>query len=70
VARDVARAAVPALAERDVPRAALARAREIVALNAVRGAVPVVRLDGAPVGTGAPGPFAAQLRAVLAAAEG
>jgi branched-chain amino acid aminotransferase len=53
----------------DLDRAEIAGARELVALNAVRGAVPIVRLDGAPVGTGEPGPVAAALRAVLAAAE-
>jgi branched-subunit amino acid aminotransferase/4-amino-4-deoxychorismate lyase len=70
VARDVVCAALPDLVERDVTRGALARARELVALNAVRGAVPVVRLGGTPVGSGAPGPLAARLRDVLARPEG
>lgn len=69
VAREVAEAGLGTLTERDVTRAALGRAREIIALNAVRGAVPIVRLDGAPVGSGAPGPWAARLRELLAAAE-
>jgi branched-subunit amino acid aminotransferase/4-amino-4-deoxychorismate lyase len=64
IARSAGFAAEPA----DLARTEVARAREIVALNAVRGAVPIVRLDGAPVGTGAGGPIAARLRAVLAAA--
>jgi len=40
----------------------------IVALNAVRGARPIVRLDGRPVGAGAPGPLAGSLQTVLDAA--
>jgi branched-subunit amino acid aminotransferase/4-amino-4-deoxychorismate lyase len=31
----------------------------------VRGAVPIVRLDGRPVGAGSPGPWAARLAAAL-----
>jgi branched-subunit amino acid aminotransferase/4-amino-4-deoxychorismate lyase len=69
VARELVEAALGALPERDVPRADLARAREIVALNAVRGAVPILRLDGAPVGSGARGPLALRLQEVLASAE-
>jgi branched-subunit amino acid aminotransferase/4-amino-4-deoxychorismate lyase len=66
VARGVVLERVPGLAERDVGRAELALAREIVALNAVRGAVPVVRLDEHPVGDGRPGPWAARLAEALA----
>lgn len=57
---------VPALCTADVEAAALASAREIVALNAVRGARPVVLLDGRPVGDGRPGPWAARLADALA----
>jgi branched-subunit amino acid aminotransferase/4-amino-4-deoxychorismate lyase len=66
VARAVALERVPELAEADVGRAELAGAREIVALNAVRGARPITRLDARPVGDGRPGPWAARLAAVLA----
>jgi branched-subunit amino acid aminotransferase/4-amino-4-deoxychorismate lyase len=69
VARELASAGLGGLTEEDVERGGLARAREIVALNAVRGAVPVVRLDGRPVAAGAPGPLARRLREVLAGAE-
>jgi branched-subunit amino acid aminotransferase/4-amino-4-deoxychorismate lyase len=55
-----------ALAERDEPREALREVREIVATNAVRGARPILVLDGAPVGDGRPGPLAAALAAALA----
>ena len=58
-------AGVP-LAERDVLRDALRQVREIVATNAVRGARPIVALDGKPVGDGRPGPLAAALAAALA----
>jgi len=64
VALSLARASVPVEA-RDVPRAALGRLRELVALNAVRGAVAIVELDGRPVGDGRPGPVAARLAAAL-----
>jgi branched-subunit amino acid aminotransferase/4-amino-4-deoxychorismate lyase len=54
------------LAERALSRAECAAAREIVATNAVRGARPVLALDGAPVGDGRPGRLAAALAAALA----
>ncbi len=53
----------------DVARDELDALRELVALNAVRGAVPVVELDGRPVGGGRPGPVATRLAAVLDAAH-
>lgn len=65
---EVCREAVPELAPARVTRAELALASEIVAVNAVRGPRPCVTLDGAPVGTGRPGPFAARLEAALARA--
>lgn len=43
-------------------------AREIVAVNALRGAVAITAVDGAPVGHGAPGPLARALAAALAEA--
>jgi branched-subunit amino acid aminotransferase/4-amino-4-deoxychorismate lyase len=70
VARAVALAALPELAEADVTRAALAGARELVALNAVRGARAITRLDGAAVGAGEPGPWARRLARALEAADG
>jgi len=60
--------ALPELARRDLPRGALAGVRELVALNAVRGACPIVELDGRAVGDGRPGPWAARLAAALDAA--
>jgi branched-subunit amino acid aminotransferase/4-amino-4-deoxychorismate lyase len=66
VALEAALAAGVALVEADVARGALGELREIVATNAVRGARPIVTLDGRPVGDGRPGPLAAALAAALA----
>lgn len=66
VAREALRGAGIALREAELGRDVVARAREIVALNAVRGARPVLRLDEAPVGSGEPGPVATELAARLA----
>jgi len=66
VALEAALAAGVTLAEHDVTRAECAGAREIVATNAVRGARPIVALDGARVGDGGPGPLARALAAALA----
>ena len=51
---------------RSVTRAELAAAREIIAVNAVRGARPVVSLDDESVGDGRPGRAARALAALLA----
>lgn len=65
IARAVLCERVPELVERDVTLADLARARELVLANAVRGAVSVVSLDGRRIGSSAPGPAAARFRALL-----
>jgi branched-subunit amino acid aminotransferase/4-amino-4-deoxychorismate lyase len=52
VAREVLVERLPELRERDVDAADLGLAREIVAINSVRGARPIVRLDGVAVGGG------------------
>jgi branched-subunit amino acid aminotransferase/4-amino-4-deoxychorismate lyase len=46
---------------RHVSQSELARARELIAVNAIRGPRPVVALDGRAVGTGEPGPWARRL---------
>lgn len=66
VALEAALAAGVALAQRDISRDELVHAREIVATNAVRGARPILVLDGAAVGSGRPGSLAAALAAALA----
>jgi len=49
------------------PRADLAGAEEAFTSSSVREVMPVVELDGAPVGDGKPGPAAAELQAALRA---
>lgn len=63
IARAIVCQRVPAVCERDV-RAGDALC-ELIAVNAVRGAVPIVRLDGRSVGDGRPGAFSRQLAQAL-----
>lgn len=63
IARAIVSERIPEVRERDV-RAGDALC-ELIAVNAVRGAVPIVRLDGRPLGDGRPGPFSKQLAQVL-----
>jgi len=65
IAREILCERMPELEERDVTWAELARARELVLANAVRGAVAVVSVDGHRIGSGVPGPSAARLRSLL-----
>jgi D-alanine transaminase len=51
--------------ERPVLRAALDRASEVFLTGTSAEVMPVVRIDGAPVGGGAPGPIARRLRAAF-----
>jgi len=48
---------------RDVPRAEVEAADELLITSAAREVLPVTRLDGRPVGNGKPGPVYAKLRA-------
>lgn len=74
----ITRARVIALAQaqgipvelRELPKAELARADEVFVCSSIRELVPVVSIDGQPVGSGAPGPITAELlRAYRAAAS-
>lgn len=67
VALELAMAAVPQLKCAEISRADIATADEIVATNAVRGARPILQLDGRPVGAATPGPLATALTRALAA---
>ncbi len=69
VAREILLEKLPEIAETDLHRSAVMEARELIAVNAVRGACPVVELDGEPVGDGRPGPATEHLREILAGAE-
>ncbi len=66
IAREIAVERVAELVEDDVRACELASARELIAVNAVRGARSIVRLDGVTVGDGRPGPWAKRLDAALA----
>jgi branched-chain amino acid aminotransferase len=66
VTRAVVLERVAGIEERAVSEAELRAASEIIAVNAVRGACPIVSLDGKPVGDGRPGPWVARLQAALA----
>jgi branched-chain amino acid aminotransferase len=65
IARELALERIDAAQSGDVSHETLSRAREVVCVNAVRGARPVVRLDGRDVGGGRPGPWAARLARTL-----
>jgi branched-subunit amino acid aminotransferase/4-amino-4-deoxychorismate lyase len=69
VAREILLERLPEIAETELHRRTLAEARELIAVNAVRGARPVIELDGQPVGDGGPGPAALRLGEVLASAQ-
>jgi branched-subunit amino acid aminotransferase/4-amino-4-deoxychorismate lyase len=69
LAREVLLERVPELEEADLHRRTLAEARELIAINAVRGARPIVELDGRPIGDGQAGAVALRLRKILEAAE-
>ena len=66
VARGIVLERIPEVVERDISKQEVLAAREIIAVNAVRGSCPITRLDGRPVGYGEPGPWAERLAAVLA----
>lgn len=55
----------PDLAEIELAREALPEVAELIAVNVVRGAMPIVELDGRPVGDGRPGPWAERLAPIF-----
>ena len=67
IARAAVLAALP-VDEEPLDESAWRGADEIILTNAVRGAVAVVAVDGAPVGDGAAGPWALRVHEVLRAA--
>jgi branched-subunit amino acid aminotransferase/4-amino-4-deoxychorismate lyase len=66
VGLEVLGARFPELREADLRRGELGTLRELIAMNSVRGPVPIVEIDGRPVATGEPGPWALRLRDALA----
>ncbi|MFP8881852.1 MAG: aminotransferase class IV [Myxococcota bacterium] len=66
IARAVCLERISEISERRVSIGDLERGRELIAVNAVRGAKPITALDGKPVGNGAPGPWSERLADALA----
>lgn len=63
---ELARRLVPELREAmDIGATELVVARELIATNAVRGAVAIVEFDGRPIGEGRPGPLAGRLESLF-----
>lgn len=46
----------------------ISSARELISVNAVRGAIPIVEYEGRPIGDGSPGVWAERLKSVLSTA--
>jgi D-alanine transaminase len=68
VGLELLRERAPEIRSRHLPFEALFAAREVIAVNAVRGPRPVVEIDGRPIGSGASGPVAAHLQALFRSA--
>lgn len=63
---EIVRAFAPEIREAvDIGRGELTSAGELVATNAVRGAVAIIEVDGMPIGDGLPGPYAVRLRGLF-----
>jgi D-alanine transaminase len=69
IARSVALERIPEIEERDIAKPELLAAQELIAVNAVRGARPITRLNDRKVGEGRPGPWSARLAEALATGE-
>jgi branched-chain amino acid aminotransferase len=65
IARTVALERIPEIAQRDIAKSELLDAVELIAVNAVRGARPITRLDDRKVGDGRPGPWSVRLADAL-----
>jgi branched-subunit amino acid aminotransferase/4-amino-4-deoxychorismate lyase len=69
IARSVVLEQIPEAEERDIPKSELFEAAELIAVNAVRGARPITRLNDRKVGQGRPGPWSSRLAEALATGE-
>jgi branched-subunit amino acid aminotransferase/4-amino-4-deoxychorismate lyase len=69
LARELVHELVNEVVVRDMPVAELAEVREIIAVNSVRHAAPIVQLDGEPVGSGNPGRWFRRLYEILSNQE-
>ncbi|MBW2714637.1 MAG: aminotransferase class IV [Deltaproteobacteria bacterium] len=69
IARSIALERIPEIEERDIAKSELFEAAEIIALNAVRGARPITRLNDRKVGNGRAGAWRARLEDALMSGE-
>jgi branched-subunit amino acid aminotransferase/4-amino-4-deoxychorismate lyase len=69
IARTLVLERIPEIEERDIAKPELLAAEELIAVNAVRGARPITRLNDRKVGEGQPGPWNARLADALATGE-
>jgi len=65
VALETLREAIPEIGFADLARTDVLELRELVAVNALRGARAIVELDGRPVGSGQPGPAWSRIAPIL-----
>ena len=61
IALEVVLERLPEIGRRVIARDELRTARELIALNSVRGARPITQLDDDAVADGSPGPWAARI---------
>jgi len=66
IARALVLERIPEIEVRAIPRLELLAAAELIAVNAVRGARPITRLDERSIGSGKPGPWSQRLAEALA----
>lgn len=66
LAQELVHEGIPEVVVRDMKSTELAEAREIIAVNSLWRARPIVQLDGKPTGTGTPGPWNDRIRELLA----
>lgn len=69
IALEIIAESTPELEARKLSASDVADARELIAVNAVRGACSIVRLGGREIGDGKPGPWAERLNLLLAGAD-
>jgi len=69
IARSLVLERIPEIEERDIAKSELLAAKELIAVNAVRGARPITQLNDRKVGDGRPGPWSARLADALATGE-
>jgi branched-subunit amino acid aminotransferase/4-amino-4-deoxychorismate lyase len=69
IARGLALERIPEIEVRAIPKPELLAAAELIAVNAVRGARAITRLNGRRVGNGQPGPWSRRLAEALAKDE-